>query len=285
MRRIYTISTKEFLPISYQGNYLHNNYDNLVSFLKIKLKNEKNRLAKPIQKDDKSFDFFGDFISPLKRITTFEQSKQDELLISYNDYLSKVESISNSLIRSKNKDEQDWGQILKCVFNRDDNIIISDGNDWVLVWGWSFRNKAENYIPLTTIPEKTPEAENTTISPAPPTSNYEAPTQQAPFSEDIDEEDEELINEELINEESIETNKKSKVGFFGYIKRFFRWISYRFWGLMMLIIYTLLILCICRYCCEKECPDNCSELKKTEQELIKIKERLNERCLSDTLQQ
>ena len=96
-------------------------------------------------------------------------------------------------------------------------------------------------------------------------------------------ENEEDIEEEDIDVEVDETSIKSKVGFFGYIKRFFRWISYRFWGLMMLIIYTLLVLCVCRYCCKKECPDNCSELEQTEQELIKIKERLNERCLSDTL--
>ena len=282
MRRIFTISTKEFQPISYQGNYLHNNYDNLVSFLKIKLKNEKNRLAKPVQKDDKSFDFFGDFKSPLKRISTFDQSTQDELLNSYNDYLSKVENISNRLIRSKNKDEQDWGEILKSVFNRDDNIIISDGNDWILVWGWSFRNKAENYVPLTPIPE-----EEEVIDPPTPTPTPTAAPTPDPISSLNDKVEEdpktEEVEEELMEEETIDPNKKSKVGFFGYIKRFFRWISYRFWGLMMLIIYTLLILCICRYCCEKECPDNCSELKKTEQELIKIKERLNERCLPDSL--
>ena len=279
MRKIFTISTKEFQPISYQGTYLHDNYDNLVSFLKIKLKNEKNRLAKPIQKDDKSFDFFGDFKSPLKRISTFVEAKKEELLNSYNDYLTKVENISNRLIRSKNKDEQDWGEILKSVFNRDDNIIISDGNDWILIWGWSFRNKAENYVPLTTIPEK----EESTTEPVPV--NISPPIVETPINEEplVENEDEE--DEEIIYEEAIETNKKGKVGFFGYIKRFFRWISYRLWGLMMLIIYTLLILCICRYCCEKECPDNCSELKKTEQELIKIKERLNERCLSDTVQQ
>jgi len=274
MRNIFTISTKEFQPISFGGNYLHDNYDNLVSFLKLKFKDEKQRLAKPIQKDEKSFDFFGDFKKPLKRISTYDKSIQDEILLSYNEYLEKVGKLSKRLIRSDNKDEQDWGAILKCVFNRDDNIIISDGQDWILVWGWSFRNKEENYIPLTTIPEKTEEP--VVITPIPPS---------VPKVEVIDEDTEAPLieeEEEVIVEQTLDVNKKSKVGFFGYIKRFFRWISYRFWGLMMLIIYTLIILCICRYCCEKECPDNCSELKKTEQELIKIKERLNERCLPET---
>lgn len=282
MRNIYTISTKEFQPISFGGNYLHDNYDNLVSFLKIKLKGEKSRLAKPIQKDDKSFDFFGDFKKPLKRISTFEKSIQDEILKSYNDYITNIENISSRLSRSKNKDEQDWGEILNCVFNRDDNIIISDGQDWILVWGWSFRNKDENYVPLTTIPVKSQDINSETPSPV-------KPIPPIPVTEEIqsevESEDEEDIEDEDIEGEVDETSKKSKVGFFGYIKRFFRWISYRFWGLMMLIIYTLLVLCICRYCCKKECPDNCSELEQTEQELIKIKERLNERCLSDTLKQ
>ena len=275
MRNIFTISTKEFQPISFGGNYLHDNYDNLVSFLKLKFKDEKQRLAKPIQKDEKSFDFFGDFKKPLKRISTYDKSIQDEILLSYNEYLEKVGKLSKRLTRSDNKDEQDWGAILKCVFNRDDNIIISDGQDWILVWGWSFRNKEENYIPLTSIPEKT--EETVVITPIPPS---------VPKIEVIDEDTETPLiveeEEEVIVEQPLDVSKKSKVGFFGYIKRFFRWISYRFWGLMMLIIYTLLILCICRYCCEKECPDNCSELKKTEQELIKIKERLNERCLPET---
>ena len=278
MRNIFSISTKEFQPISYGGNYLHDNYDNLVSFLKLKFKDEKQRLAKPIQKDEKSFDFFGDFKKPLKRISTFDKSIQDEILLSYNEYLEKVGSLSKRLIRSNNKDEQDWGEILKCVFNRDDNIVISDGQDWILVWGWSFRNKEENYIPLTTIPEKPEEINTESITTGTLITPLSVQEELAPEENPVEE-----VEEEAIEEQPIENSKKSKVGFFGYIKRFFRWISYRFWGLMMLIIYTLLILCICRYCCDKECPDNCSELKKTEQELIKIKERLNERCLSDTL--
>lgn len=275
MRNIFTISTKEFQPISFGGNYLHDNYDNLVSFLKLKFKDEKQRLAKPIQKDEKSFDFFGDFKKPLKRISTYDKSIQDEILLSYNEYLEKVGKLSKRMTRSDNKDEQDWGAILKCVFNRDDNIIISDGQDWILVWGWSFRNKEENYIPLTTIPEKTEEPAG--ITPIPPPITKVEVIDEHTETPPIEEEE-----EEVIVEQPLDVNKKSKVGFFGYIKRFFRWISYRFWGLMMLILYTLLILCICRYCCEKECPDNCSELKKTEQELIKIKERLNERCLPET---
>ena len=278
MRNIFSISTKEFQPISFGGNYLHNNYENLVSFLKIKFKNEKQRLSKPIQKDEKSFDFFGNFKKPLKRISTYDSSIQDEILVSYNEYLEKVGALSKRLIRSDNKDEQDWGEILKCVFNRDDNIVISDGHDWILVWGWSFRNKEENYIPLTTIPEKPEEINTESITTGTLITPLSVQEELAPEENPAEE-----VKEEAIEEQPIENSKKSKVGFFGYIKRFFRWISYRFWGLMMLILYTLLVLCICRYCCKRECPDNCLELKETEQELIKIKERLNERCLSDTL--
>ena len=58
------------------------------------------------------------------------------------DYIKKkIQEKIEGLIISKNKEEASWGQLLNAVFNDDNNIILSDGNEIVLLWGWQFKNK------------------------------------------------------------------------------------------------------------------------------------------------
>jgi hypothetical protein len=68
---------------------------------------------------------------------------------------------------------------------------------------------------------------------------------------------------------------KSRLSFWQHIKRFFRWLAYRFWGLMLLIIYTLLIIFLTKQCTNK--PD-CSKFQKVERELKYLEGRIKERC-------
>jgi hypothetical protein len=70
--------------------------------------------------------------------------------------------------------------------------------------------------------------------------------------------------------------KKSRIGFWGWIKRFFRWLAYRFWGLMMLIVYTLLIIFLTKKCSSQ--PNNCEDFRKIENELKELEGRVKEKC-------
>ena len=71
---------------------------------------------------------------------------------------------------------------------------------------------------------------------------------------------------------------QNRIGCFGRIKRWLRWISYRFWGLFWLLIYTLLIIWLCKYCDRPNCDAYCEKLKKTKEELKRLEERVRERC-------
>ncbi len=73
-------------------------------------------------------------------------------------------------------------------------------------------------------------------------------------------------------------DKSNNVGCLGRIVRILRWISYRFWGLFWLIIYTLLVIWLCRYCNRPNCDAYCEKLKETKKELKLLEERVRERC-------
>tara|TARA_B110000285_G_scaffold235285_1_gene316074 strand:+ start:6893 stop:7732 length:840 start_codon:yes stop_codon:yes gene_type:complete len=279
VRIIFTISTKEFEPISFRGNYLHDNYDNLISFLKINSEFDIVRLAKPVQKDENSFDFYAEFNNPLKRISEFNKETQDIILKSYFLYLEKMDSLAESLINSKVKDKQDWGEILKCIFNRSDNIIVTDGNDWTLIWGWSFRNKDENYIPLVSKHENSDTRNNSVFESTETLKNEIINENDFHDNDDLVEDREKQYSDTKDRSSSLREN----IGLLGYFKRFFRWISFRFWGLMLLIVYTLIIICLCHYCSADSCQNDCSKLDETEKELLLIKEHLRKRCISDTI--
>lgn len=71
-----------------------------------------------------------------------------------------------------------------------------------------------------------------------------------------------------------------RLTFWERIKRFFRWISYRFWALMLLIIFILLLCCLCKNCSNKKAApcDNCKELDSINKRLEETKIRLKENC-------
>ena len=72
-----------------------------------------------------------------------------------------------------------------------------------------------------------------------------------------------------------------RISFGERIKRIFRWITYRFWGLMMLIVFVLLILCLCKHCCRKE--DDCSKYQDIDKVQQKHEMRVKERCPKTTV--
>lgn len=279
MNKIFISSTEEYQPISHGDSYLYENYLRVTTFLKTRIEKAMvERIAKP-NLITGNVEWYSEFNGPMSLISEHDIAHQQYVENEYVKFLAKVDRFIKELKLSGDHDKETWANLLSLTFSTENNILISNGTDWAIVWGWKFRNKLNFASPIFAEPQPLNAEEELEVSETDSTSiQKENIDLQESVERDIVEtpKDLETIYDEVII-------KKRRVGFFGYIKRFFRWISYRFWGLMMLILYTLLVLCICRYCCKKECPDNCSELEKTEHELIKIKERLNERCLSDTL--
>lgn len=289
MNLIYSTDTKEFSPISHGDTYLYEKYFRIFSFLKTKLKDsEINRLAQPIVKGT-MVDWHGNYTNKMSALSGFDPSIQQTIETSYVTLLSKTKKIAKELLSSGDGEKMAWGKLINEAFDTENNILISDGNEWAIIWGWQFRNKlnfanadfmSDQYVEPAPIPTPIASEEVNKVPPVVIPTEPELGMDGNPFfkvSTPLPEDDQ-VVEEEKV--EPVRTTPpvmaKTRLSFWQHIKRFFRWLAYRFWGLMMLIIYTLLILCLCKKCHHHE-PD-CSQYQKIERDLKYLEGIVKGRC-------
>lgn len=290
MNLIYTTENSQFSPISHGSTYLYEKFDRIQSFLRSQLKPEElNRLAQPVVNGD-NVEWYGMNEQKMQLLGSFPEAFQQQIEQEYLSFIHKIKNITSSLINNNDPEKKAWGNLMKDTFNIDNNMLISDGSNWAIIWGWEFRNQLrfgqsnfESDLPPTINDPSTDEpaepianravenapsntASNVTtpiVPPIIPPIEREAPVHLETASGNLDEHP---IDERI---------EKSRLSFWQYIKRFFRWLAYRFWGLMLLIVYTLLIIFLTKQCTKK--PD-CSEFQKVERELKYLEGRIKERC-------
>ena len=153
MNKFISISTKDYTPLSYQGEYYHSKYDLIKSFLTEKFdKNFSKILAKPII-EGQNIEWYNESNNKFKRVSDFSKEKQDKILKIYWDKINKINELSSSLSSSISKDKKKWANLITNVFNSNNNIVYSDGKEAVVIlWGWKFETSTENYIPEEIIP-------------------------------------------------------------------------------------------------------------------------------------
>jgi hypothetical protein len=274
MNLVYTTSTDDFQPISFGDSYLYDNYGRLVSFLKSKLNTvELNRLSKPILNSSRNIEWHSVYNGPMKPLDTF--SKEHQILVE-SQYLELSKKINKTISEFKlgqDKDKEEWAKILSLVFKTSDNKLLSNGQDWVFIWGWQFRNKLIIESPDFNIP-------NEPVEQIIPTTLVDDHIVNNIIDDGIT--DDPFVVSEIVQEPLPEINdivelkrEKVKISFWYRIKRFFRWVAYRFWGLMLLIIFILLLLCLCKKCCG---TNNSIDNENIDKELKRIENRIQERC-------
>lgn len=286
MRSIFQTDNQKFKPISVSGAYLHEKYGILTSFLREKLTAASlGRIAQPLVESSR-VTWMGDFPSEMVLHTQFPEDVQEKTERAYSEWLKELDRIRKGLHSASDPEKKSWAELLEKAFNTKNNFLISDGNNWAIVWGWEFNNQLK-FIPADFLsrqpdpeepsstgstkveePAEAPGPSNKSVTSEPvlpqppippadppgPTPEPPAPPPPAPLPP-----------------------SRRGIGFWASLKRFFRWLAYRFWGLMMLIVYTLLILCICRKCL---CPakDDCSQFTEMEKRLKHLQGRMEERC-------
>ena len=292
MNKLYTIYSKNFLPISYQGEYLYETYDRITSFLGGKIsEDEKKRLLKPILVGDE-IDWYGEFSGEFKRITDHSQLVAERVKSEFDEFIKKMSKISEELLIKKDEDNKEWGKLTNALFQHEKIILlINNGGEWAMLWGWDFQSNDENLIPaaspLINEPSKIGDENENSINVSidgntrpiitgtgQDTLGTNTSNGSTSDNNDNEEDEEEDFEQNPIIKESL----KSRVGCLGRIKRFFRWVSYRFWGLFWFIIYTLLIIWLCHYCNKPNCDVCCDKLDEAEKELNKLNERVRDRC-------
>jgi hypothetical protein len=313
MKKVYQLSTKEYEPISIGSRYLFEQFDAIFSFLKPKIESKfLNSFAKPILNEKSEIiEWYAEYSGEFMPLNSFDSQKQIDLKQKYWEFKYAIEDIVNSLPKAKNNLEVgQWHDKLNATFNEDNNFILSNGDDFVVLWGWVFNSSSSNYLAPQFLPLR-----NVVVSPF---LEGKSENNDSIDSDDHLDKTNSLSNDDtalnrdnpvgVITEQSaspqninviintIETEKKEtdvveepetivgqeniKLTFWERIKRFFRWISYRFWALMLLIILVMLLCCLCKKCSNKNAVrcDNCKELDSINKRLEETKIRLKENC-------
>jgi hypothetical protein len=280
MNHLYTLNSTNYIPISFKDRYFYDYYDIVHSFLGAKLaSSETERLLRPMILTDGNIHWYGSQEGSYHRITEIEPLVANTIKQEFNSFIQKTQEIASSLKAKNDADNAQWGNLISELFQHERIILIgTEHGTWAILWGWDFLSNNENKLPfleptVKPITDPNPEVKSdvevdnmeikTGIIGVPPSGGFEVP----------------IITDEPTPPPREEgPNNNSRMGCLGQIKRVLRWISYRFWGLFWLIIYTLLIIYLCRRCARPNCDPYCKELNKTKKELLDLERRVRERC-------
>ena len=294
MKKIFTISGEQYVPISSGKNYIFRQYDSIYSFLKRNFKDEiATLLCKPIQSGE-SVVFYTDKQGDFRPIDDFSIEQKKQLLIQYNSIVHAVHIKCKTYKLSDDIDYSNWAETLTLVFDHDSNMLFSDGKELVIVWGWKFRLKSTNFLPFEAfsfalvdddnqeelndldnegIPEEPEvrETEGLVEEPEPPISQeMDGETTTNGNHEDLEEESEEIVEPEpqsiippILDQPKtpIINDKHWFLKFLDAIERFAK----RFWWLLIILLCIILFLFV-RGCENK--PFKASELPIEEQDQL-----------------
>ena len=244
MNKFTTISTKDYIPLSHKEEYFHNKYELIQSFLEKEFRDDfANILALP-QIKNREVDWHSKYKTRLKRVTEFSKAEQEQILNIYWEKINTIKALSSSFQNSNSDEKKRWANLLDDVFNSNNNIVFSDGENIVLLWGWKFNASEENYVP-------------------PPIISPINETEDHTIAEPIEEDNPvPIIRPDPIDDDPIVPKIPWYILFWKWIKKFFR----RFWWilLLLLILWFLLNLdgCSCNDI-ENLPPADTEETKKT----------------------
>jgi hypothetical protein len=269
MGLVYVINASDYEPISFGDNYLYHQYDRISSFLLRNYGKEyQDILSKPVLSNG-AINWHARHDMQLSRIGDLNQDTQVSIKKQYWELKKRLDQDIDDLEYSSLPERKKWGSMLRQVFDDENNMILSDGNFWCLLWGWRFKNKSENYLP--------PDFISPVGTVGDPKGDETLP--EGAGSPDLPRDTEVLEMEEIPPGVGTNVNgaqsSKTKVSFWYKLKRFFRNFVYRFWGLLFFILLVLFIFCLVQKCTREDCP----EIKELNEQLDSLNQEINERCL------
>ena len=288
MEHVYTLNRGDYAPISFQnGNYFYESFDRISSYLRDKIGTaDLDRLLKPIIENDNTIKWYANKAANYQRLSELPNQLNNKILNEFHSFLKRTQAIYGPLKSNSDLDKKEWGKMIEELFQPEKIILLGNSEgEWAMLWGWDFRNKEENKLPIL---DKNEVKEAPVVPPivvpdiSIPISDEGRQTSSSAEKKTIIDTESDRIN--LVSTESAQGAPISdapvagRIGFWGRIKRFLRWVSYRFWGLFWLIIYTLLIILLCRYFFTPDCDDCCRQLENTVNELKRLEEAVKIKC-------
>jgi hypothetical protein len=288
MEHVYTLNRGDYAPISFQnGNYFYESFDRISSYLRDKISaTDLDRLLKPIIESDNTIKWYANKAANYQRLSELPNQLNNNILTEFHSFLKRTQAIYGPLKSNSDVDKKEWGKMIEELFQPEKIILLGNSNgEWAMLWGWDFRNKEENKLPIL---------DKNEVSETPVAPPIVVPEISNPISDDVHQISSSTNKQTIIDavsdriiDASSDTSQRppisdapvaGRIGFWGRIKRFLRWVSYRFWGLFWLIIYTLLIILLCRYFFTPDCDDCCRQLENTVNELKRLEEAVKIKC-------
>jgi hypothetical protein len=225
MIKFHQIPTENYKPLSFENSYLFNHYDKISNFIALQMgPTYKSMIAKPII-NEFNIEWYSKY-NNLSIIDTKNKIKQyDNSLHKYWKFIDILNEKINYLTSSSDQNEANWAHLLKTVFNPEDNILFSNGEECCIIWGWKFENK-ELYRPnLGSI--------STTL---------DEPFLNEIEKKDSDNDDAIQLSSKIEEVKQIPIKlKNEKTTFLEFLK----WFSYNYWWtLIILMSMSILILLI-----------------------------------------
>ena len=240
MNKIYTFSTKDFQPISFRDVYLYDCYSSVYQFLRSNKFSvvEITRFAKPELRANSSIDWHADFKGVFKPIDSFDDSIKNKVLYEYGQLNDRIDKFCIQLKNMNTSDGQEWYELLSAVFDQKNLLLVSNGSDWALIWGWRFNNLNVNYrVPEFTRVESTPIIEphiDEKISSVQDLKNEKSDSFLA-RSEDPP-----------LKTHTSAVAIPARITWWQRIFKFLRWFTYRWWFLLLFLALLPLIFCLVR---------------------------------------
>jgi hypothetical protein len=241
MNKIYTFSTKEFQPISFKDVYLYDCFGSIYQFLKSNKfsSQEIDRLAKPELKANSAIDWYANYNGEFKSIDKFDDALKKKILLEYGHLNDKVDRFCAQLKRMNTPDGKEWFELLTAVFGPKNVLLVSNGTEWVIIWGWRFNSLNANYrVPEFTRIETTPVIE---VQEDDKISTIEEMTVSAPAQIEAP------IPEPPTSSAPSDAVVAQKMPWWKRFLRFLRWFTYRFWFLLLMLALIPLIFCLIRW--------------------------------------
>ena len=146
MNQFYQNSSNHFKPISFNNEMVYLQYDSLRGLIEQNFKSEYHEiLAKPFVSGN-NINWYSSQNTKFSPLDFFSKADKTTALIKYNQFVDQVQVFANTLKESADIEKINWGNLLDEAFNRNNNIVFSDGKNIVLLWGWNFNAEEENYI-------------------------------------------------------------------------------------------------------------------------------------------
>jgi hypothetical protein len=287
MNLVHTLQTADHAPLSHAGRYLYEYHGQLEAFLRRQYgARYEDLLARPDLVGQRAVQWFSKVTPPLVRLAELPEDERAAVKRQYWEVRADIDRDIAELEQSRDKDRREWGALMRAVFDDDNNIILTNGTHWCLLWGWAFRNDRENYLApefmpapprrqAATSPDRSAAADAPSAGGAfvDPDANHE-PQGQEQASGQEQEPGPASMTEDLAADDGTvdggppEEPPASAMG--AFMTKAWRW--------MLLVLVLLYLACMLKCCVRGRAEAECARMDRLHQRVDAIERRVQENC-------